>query len=55
MEDAGGKERESGRGRAKGGMVLGIRNEIRDEEECRRKGKGGDHDRECKVWEGNME
>lgn len=34
MEDASGKEKESGRGRAKGGMVLGIRNEIRDEEEA---------------------
>lgn len=34
MQDAGSKERESGRGRAKGGMVLGIRNEIRDEEDA---------------------
>lgn len=34
MEDASGKEKESGRGRAKGEMVLGIRNEIRDEEDA---------------------
>lgn len=28
------RERESGRSRVKGGMVLGIRNEIRDEEDA---------------------